>query len=136
MCIVEKSGFGSVYLGYLNILKTRNISTNELHQCILNLVRPLLTHLMWYINSSQSTNIKLYHHHQQQLTTTRYKPFQACCFFMGVGLSVFSLVDLRLFCQFECVHTLNWKCVDWSFLHSAEPHASIIHNISIKIAYI
>jgi hypothetical protein len=31
-------------------------------------------------------------------------------FIMGVGLSIFSLVDLRFFCPSKCIHTLTSEC--------------------------
>jgi len=38
---------------------------------------------------------------------TGYKPFQACSVCMDAGLSVFSVIDLRFFCESECIRTLT-----------------------------
>jgi len=61
-----------------------------------------------------------------------YKPLQACPFFMGVGLHMFSLVDLCFFTPSECIHVLYQECVYCSFLILC-PLATIITVILFKV---
>jgi hypothetical protein len=50
---------------------------------------------------------------------TRRCTTQACSSFMGVCLSFLFLVDVRFFCQSDCIHTLRWDCIYCSLLKYA-----------------
>ena len=58
------------------------------------------------------TKLRLHHHYQQRdLSYYRFDLFH-----MGVGFSIFSLVDLGFLCHLESVYTLTWENVYRSFV--------------------
>jgi hypothetical protein len=56
---------------------------------------------------------------------TTYQPFDVCSLFMGAGVSIVSLVDLRFFYRSKCIHTLIWERVYRSLIHAV---SSCIYN--------
>jgi len=44
-------------------------------------------------------------------SSSNVKANQACSVFVGVGLSIFSLVDLHLICRSECTDTRIWEYI-------------------------
>lgn len=44
-------------------------------------------------------------------TSTECRSFEIWFIFMSLGFTNSFLVELRLFCQQECIYTLSWECV-------------------------